>query len=114
MENETLMDVSPAAFAVEQPETPLQLPSSNTDDSGVSQEFRTPEELVAKGIVPVKRQYLRPPPSRPSTNNNNNNNSTVGVQNDDAAEAKSAPILKDKKSKRQIKRERRQVIFIIY
>lgn len=109
MENETLMDESPAATAVEHPETQLQPLSSNTDDGGVSHEFRTPEELVAKAIAPVKREYLRPPPSRPC----NNNDSTVGVQNDDAAEAKNTPILKDKKSKRQIKRERRQVIFII-
>ncbi|KAK4378213.1 hypothetical protein RND71_000075 [Anisodus tanguticus] len=99
MENVTLTDGPP-------PATPLQPPSSNTgDDVGVSQELRTPEELVAKSIAPVKREYLRPPPSRPSTNNSN---STVGVENDDAAEAKSGPILKEKKSKRQIKRERQQ------
>ncbi|CAN4107437.1 unnamed protein product [Withania somnifera] len=97
MENETLMDVSP--------ETPLQPTSLNTDDDGVSQEFTTPEELVAKAIAPVKREYLRPPPSRTSTVNNN---ISVGVQNDDAAEAKTAPIVKEKKSKRQMKRERRQ------
>ncbi|KAJ8530236.1 hypothetical protein K7X08_037071 [Anisodus acutangulus] len=105
MENKTLTDGPPAAVtAAEQPETPLQPPSSNTEDGGVSQEFRTPEELVAKAIAPVKIQYLRPPPSRPT----NNSNGTVGVQRDDASEAKSAHIIKEKKSKRQIKRERQQ------
>ncbi|KAJ8572161.1 hypothetical protein K7X08_008672 [Anisodus acutangulus] len=100
MENVTLTDGPPPAA------TALQPPSWNTgDDVGVSQELRTPEELVAKSIAPVNREYLRPPPSRPSTNNSN---STVGVENDDAAEAKSGPILKEKKSKRQIKRERQQ------
>lgn len=114
METETLVDELPVATAtaVAQPETPLQPTSSNAADGGVSEEFLTPEELVAKSKAPVKREYLRPPPSRPSTNNNNN--TTVGVENDDAAEAKRAPLLKDKKSKRQIKRERREVIFIVY
>ncbi|XP_004230876.1 tRNA-dihydrouridine(47) synthase [NAD(P)(+)]-like [Solanum lycopersicum] len=108
METETLVDELPVATAtaVAQPETPLQPTSSNAADGGVSEEFLTPEELVAKSKAPVKREYLRPPPSRPSTNNNNN--TTVGVENDDAAEAKRAPLLKDKKSKRQIKRERRE------
>ncbi|OIT27939.1 PREDICTED: tRNA-dihydrouridine(47) synthase [NAD(P)(+)]-like [Nicotiana attenuata] len=106
MENETLTDSSPAATATEQPEAPVQQSSSNIDYGEVNQPFRTPEELVAKAIAPVKREYIRPPPSRPS--NNNNNNGAVGVENDDAAEVKSAPILKEKKSKRQIKRERRQ------
>jgi len=43
---------------------------------------------------------------RPSNNNNNNN--AIGVENDDATEAKSAPILKEKKSKRQIKENIRE------
>ncbi|PHT59042.1 tRNA-dihydrouridine(47) synthase [NAD(P)(+)]-like [Capsicum baccatum] len=104
MENETLIVQSPpAANPAEQRENPLQPPSSTTDDGGVTQEFRTAEELVAKAIAPVKREYLLPPPSRSSNYNN-----TVGVENDDVAEAKSAPIIKDKKSKRQMKRERRQ------
>ncbi|PKI53643.1 hypothetical protein CRG98_025976, partial [Punica granatum] len=59
----------------------------------------TPEELVAKAIAPVKREFLRPPPSR--------------TQNDTAhenkkADAAQAGLAREKKSKRQLKRERRQ------
>lgn len=64
---------------------------------------RTPEELVAKAMAPVKKEFLRPPPIRSSTS-----------QPDDAAtqtEPKSsASLIKEKKSKRQLKRERRQVL----
>nr|GME10461.1 tRNA-dihydrouridine(47) synthase [NAD(P)(+)]-like [Ipomoea batatas] len=66
---------------------------------------KTPEELVAKAIAPVKREYLRPPPQR---HHSDGNRAVTGVQNDDAAEAKSNPLLKEKKSKRQLKRERLQ------
>ncbi|KAL5563138.1 hypothetical protein UlMin_032885 [Ulmus minor] len=64
---------------------------------------RTPEELVAKAIAPIKREFLRPPPRRPSNNHDD----------DDASEAKAKPaalssVVKEKKSKRQLKRERRQ------
>ncbi|PIM99835.1 tRNA-dihydrouridine synthase [Handroanthus impetiginosus] len=63
------------------------------------------EELVAKAIAPVKREFLRPPPLRACDGNNNNKaDDKASVQNDGA----SAPILKEKKSKRQQKRERRQ------
>ncbi|XP_052192680.1 tRNA-dihydrouridine(47) synthase [NAD(P)(+)]-like isoform X2 [Diospyros lotus] len=60
----------------------------------------TPEELVAKAIAPVKKDFIRPPPARASTND----------ANDDASESKRAPstLLKEKKSKKQLKRERRQ------
>lgn len=59
---------------------------------------KTPEELVAKAIAPVKREFLRPPPLRPC--------------NDVASDSKSTPstFVKEKKSKRQLKRERRQVL----
>ena len=59
---------------------------------------KTPEELVAKAIAPVKREFLRPPPVRPS--------------NDVVSDSKSTPstLVKEKKSKRQLKRERRQVL----
>ncbi|KAL2490609.1 tRNA-dihydrouridine(47) synthase [NAD(P)(+)]-like [Abeliophyllum distichum] len=82
------MDISPAA----QPQPQSQLSS---------------EELVAKAIAPVKREFLRPPPVRPSNNNTNTDRKTT--DGDDAvSESKPAPILKEKKSKRQLKRERRQ------
>ncbi|KAL8543190.1 hypothetical protein ACS0TY_003916 [Phlomoides rotata] len=58
------------------------------------------EELVAKSIAPVKREYLRPPPVR----NGDNKAEEKVVSND----GPSAPILKEKKSKRQLKRERRE------
>ncbi|XP_065867721.1 tRNA-dihydrouridine(47) synthase [NAD(P)(+)]-like isoform X2 [Euphorbia lathyris] len=54
----------------------------------------TVDELVAKAIAPVKAEFLRPPPSR--TNQN------------DTAVSDSSVIAKEKKSKRQLKRERRQ------
>lgn len=68
---------------------------------------RTPEELVAKAIAPVKTDFLRsPPPSRSQSNYN-------GVD-DDASERKgpasaaASGVVKEKKSKRQLKRERRE------
>ncbi|KAH9620890.1 hypothetical protein KSS87_003393 [Heliosperma pusillum] len=61
----------------------------------------TTEELVAKSIAPVKKEFLRPPPSsRSSVVEVNEEN----VNGDNRHEKKS--IVKDKKSKRQLKRER--------
>lgn len=63
-------------------------------------------ELVAKAIAPVKREFLRPPPVRTCDGiDGKKADDKETVQNDGA----SAPILKEKKSKRQLKRERRQV-----
>ena len=67
----------------------------------------TPEELVAKAIAPVKREYLRPPPVRSSGNNVKDAASTGKNDGDDKAAPSS--LVKEKKSKRQMKRERRQV-----
>lgn len=50
------------------------------------------QDLVAKAIAPVKREFLRPPPPRPS------NHDVVSYHTN----------LKHNKSKRQLKRERRQ------
>lgn len=63
-----------------------------------------PEDLVARAIAPVKVEYLRPPPSRPRST------PEAGDAADDANEKKSAPsnVIKEKKSRRQLKRERRQ------
>ena len=70
----------------------------------------TPEQLVAKSIAPVNKHYLRPPPPRPSSND------TVSQTTTNAAPAPSpsplhsqSALLKEKKSKRQLKRERHQV-----
>ncbi|BBH09298.1 FMN-linked oxidoreductases superfamily protein, partial [Prunus dulcis] len=54
---------------------------------------RTPEELVAKSIAPVKKQFLCPPPIRACSNEPND-----------------AVSVKEKKSKRQLKRERQQAV----
>lgn len=61
---------------------------------------QTADELIARCIAPVKTEFLRPPPDRTSS------------QNDDVSIPKDkAPVLaKEKKSKRQLKRERRQVL----
>lgn len=52
------------------------------------------EESVGKGIAPVKREYQRRPTPRCSSNGDANATSSV---------------VKEKKSKRQLKRERQQV-----
>ena len=64
---------------------------------------QTPEDLVAKAIAPVKREFLLPPPIRPCSKDSNDVASGA---------TKSAPsnLLKEKKSKRQLKRERLQVL----
>ncbi|XP_020261252.1 tRNA-dihydrouridine(47) synthase [NAD(P)(+)]-like isoform X3 [Asparagus officinalis] len=78
----------------------------NTPPKSAVSDHRTPEELVAKAIAPVKAEYLRPPPpSRPRSNDD--------AVDDDASERKRAAVtpsgvVKEKKSKRQLKRERRQ------
>ncbi|KAK6136655.1 hypothetical protein DH2020_029599 [Rehmannia glutinosa] len=65
----------------------------------------TAEELVAKAIAPVKRDFLRPPPDRTCDGRESSKaDDKATVANDGV----SAPILKEKKSKRQLKRERRQ------
>ncbi|KAH7687037.1 tRNA-dihydrouridine synthase protein [Dioscorea alata] len=55
-----------------------------------------PEELVAKAIAPVKAEFLRPPPSRSRSDGAGEKNSV------------SSNVVKEKKSKRQLKRERQQ------
>ncbi|XP_039040939.1 tRNA-dihydrouridine(47) synthase [NAD(P)(+)]-like [Hibiscus syriacus] len=63
---------------------------------------RTPKELVARAIAPIKPEFLRPPPPSRTTQND--------AASDANANAKQpqANLVKEKKSKRQIKRERRQ------
>jgi len=77
------------------PEATGDVPAS----SGTNGARRTPEELVARAIAPVKSEFLRPPPVR---------------QGEAAPEARAgAPqsgLVKEKKSKRQLKRERQQVL----
>ncbi|KAI3446213.1 hypothetical protein Pfo_002878 [Paulownia fortunei] len=63
------------------------------------------EELVAKAIAPVKRDFLRPPPVRTCDRSDNNKADDKATAQNDGV---SSPIIKEKKSKRQLKRERRQ------
>ncbi|PKA53109.1 tRNA-dihydrouridine(47) synthase [NAD(P)(+)]-like [Apostasia shenzhenica] len=68
-------------------------------------QHRSPENLVAKAIAPVKVEYLRPPPLRTVPNSE-----VEDGAHDGAAERKAAPgLVKEKKSKRQLKKERKQV-----
>ncbi|XP_051135563.1 tRNA-dihydrouridine(47) synthase [NAD(P)(+)]-like isoform X2 [Andrographis paniculata] len=62
-------------------------------------------ELVTKSIAPVKREFLRPPPLRNCDSNNSNKSEEKSVSRSDG---RPAPVLKEKKSKRQLKRERRE------
>ncbi|XP_068646703.1 tRNA-dihydrouridine(47) synthase [NAD(P)(+)]-like isoform X2 [Aristolochia californica] len=63
---------------------------------------QTPEELVAKAIAPVKREYLRPTPIRSCSYDDN---SKYGKSGKDSA---ASNVVTEKKSKRQQKRERKQ------
>ncbi|KAK4284795.1 hypothetical protein QN277_001577 [Acacia crassicarpa] len=77
-----------------------QQPSSNSN--GLTQQ--TPEQLVARAIAPVKVEFLRPPPARTSSTTQAEDVS----EDKDKASVQSGGLLKEKKSKRQLKRERRQ------
>ncbi|CAO2814935.1 unnamed protein product [Amaranthus hypochondriacus] len=61
------------------------------------------EELVAKAIAPVKKEFLRPPPSSRSAISDTNKD-----ENGKSESTKKSGIVKEKKSKRQLKRERRE------
>jgi hypothetical protein len=61
-----------------------------------------PEELVAKAIALVKKEFLRPPPPILSS-------TSTGLQNNTVSQTKVVSA-KEKKSKRQLKRERHQVL----
>ncbi|WJX42486.1 tRNA-dihydrouridine(47) synthase [NAD(P)(+)] [Trifolium repens] len=60
---------------------------------------QTTEQLIARCIAPVKKEFIRPPPDRTTSSQND----TVSIPND-----KPPVLAKEKKSKRQLKRERRQ------
>ncbi|KAL5788746.1 hypothetical protein ACOSP7_005695 [Xanthoceras sorbifolium] len=63
----------------------------------------TPEELVAKAIAPVKKEFLRPPPTRTIPKNGD-----VSEANDVSSRSTTTTLVMEKKSKRQLKRERLQ------
>ncbi|XP_030510812.2 tRNA-dihydrouridine(47) synthase [NAD(P)(+)]-like isoform X1 [Cannabis sativa] len=95
------MDESPAD--VQLVHEPKDSATPVVEASNGQPEYRTPEELVAKAIAPVKREFLRPPPVRPVSNSN---------EDGAASESKEKPaqpsVGKEKKSKRQAKRDRLQ------
>ncbi|KAG0473116.1 hypothetical protein HPP92_014973 [Vanilla planifolia] len=80
-------------------EAPPQSPDQRTT------EHRTPECLIAKAIAPVKLEFLRPPPPRTALDAE----AEYNVE-DNATEKRAAPsaVIREKKSKRQLKRERKQ------
>ncbi|KAL7588807.1 hypothetical protein Lser_V15G40297 [Lactuca serriola] len=62
------------------------------------------DELVAKSIVPVKKEYMCPIPIRLGSDNNGTSGDAVPA----STTASARPVSKEKKSKRQLKRERNQ------
>lgn len=58
----------------------------------------TPEELVARGVAPVKPAFLRPPPVR-------------DAPGEDGRASGAVPL--EKKSKRQFRRDRKQVTTVV-
>ncbi|XP_010665865.1 uncharacterized protein LOC104883109 isoform X2 [Beta vulgaris subsp. vulgaris] len=93
-ENQEVMEESPIEVSIKTE------PSFQSENSGEGQ--LSPEKLIAKGIAPVKKEFLRPPPSSRSTNLDNRD------ENGKSDSSKSTGIVKEKKSKRQLKRERRE------
>lgn len=87
------MDESLAELVVDTEKLSAEPPPSNGSQP-------TPEQLAAKAIAPVKKEFLRPPPPRPSS-------TSTGLQNDTGSQTKVVSV-KEKKSKRQLKRERHQ------
>ncbi|KAJ0010761.1 hypothetical protein Pint_34821 [Pistacia integerrima] len=63
----------------------------------------TPEQLVAKAIAPVKKHFLRPPPTRTIQSD-----TLLSVNDENKRSQSSTAVVKEKKSKRQLKRERLQ------
>ncbi|GAB2267641.1 hypothetical protein Dimus_002622 [Dionaea muscipula] len=62
----------------------------------------SPEELIAKSIAPVKREFLRLPPRRTDSATRATDGKLEG------GKTNSSKLVKEKKSKRQLKRERRE------
>ena len=97
------MDDSTEVQLVEVPKDSA-APPLKASSNGPQQQ--TPEELVARAIAPVKREFLRPPPVRPVSNNQEDG----AVSEPKEKASQSGGVVKEKKSKRQLKRERRQVL----
>lgn len=83
--------------------------SAASPSSALNTTQKTPEELVARSIAPVKREFLRPPPVRPCSSVNHDD--AISDTKDKSAQS---AVDKEKKSKRQLKRERRQVLSLYF
>lgn len=78
------------------PSLPVKSPEQSTKQFSVYE--ATSEELIERSMAPIKKEFLCPPPSR------------AGKQNDAAdVRAPQSGLVQEKKSKRQLKRERREV-----
>ncbi|XP_022763135.1 tRNA-dihydrouridine(47) synthase [NAD(P)(+)]-like [Durio zibethinus] len=94
------MDESPKDIYVVTSLETKAVPSSHPPSNSNGTTRQTPEELVARAIAPIKREFLRPPlPSRTTQND---------TASDSNAKQSQSNVVKEKKSKRQLKRERRQ------
>ncbi|CAN0907744.1 tRNA-dihydrouridine(47) synthase [NAD(P)(+)]-like [Linum grandiflorum] len=104
------MAESSAELATVVLDAPLPLPSNG----GGTPKPATPEELAAKGVAPIKAQFLRPPPPSRTAQSEDAAPAAISESSDGATARTPAPasqsgfVTKDKKSKRQLKRERLQ------
>ncbi|XP_021285556.1 tRNA-dihydrouridine(47) synthase [NAD(P)(+)]-like [Herrania umbratica] len=80
------------------------VPSSQPPANSNGTTQQTPEELVARAIAPIKREFLRPPPPSRTTQND----AASDADSNANAKQSQSSLVKEKKSKRQLKRERRQ------
>ncbi|KAL1190236.1 tRNA-dihydrouridine(47) synthase [NAD(P)(+)]-like [Cardamine amara subsp. amara] len=78
----------------EKPSLPVQSSDQSTKQFSVYE--ATSEELIERSMAPIKKEFLCPPPSR-----NGNQNDAADVK------APQSGLVLEKKSKRQLKRERR-------
>ncbi|XVF45397.1 hypothetical protein PTKIN_Ptkin02bG0202300 [Pterospermum kingtungense] len=91
------MDETPKDTSVIRKSDTEGVPPSGPPPNSNKTAQQMPEQLVARAIAPIKPEFLRPPP--PSR--------TVTIFNAKANQSQST-LVKEKKSKRQLKRERRQ------
>lgn len=97
-------DIVGSDLIVDQPDNlgyqPVQIVDRDTEKA-----VATAEVLIAKAIAPVKKQFLCTLPIK-SSSKEPSNDAVL-----DTKPSSNASVLKEKKSKRQAKRERKQVLF---
>ncbi|KAK1571657.1 hypothetical protein Q3G72_020819 [Acer saccharum] len=103
-----------AESAAELGEPPVLPPVPEPNSTGAPPSYHlnlTAEELVAKSIAPVKKEFIRPPPDRTNPKKSANDDDiseTNGVSDSRSSSKQTTALVKEKKSKRQLKRERLQ------